>query len=213
MKGPHKPLVHFWSNVVGAGRANEGLRATWQEELETAHREAGFRYVRFHGLFHDDMFVYRQDKSGAPIYNFQYIDDVFDRMLATGVRPFVELSFVPSELANVRNTTFWWHANGSPPNDYNKWADLVHHTVEHWVARYGINEVRTWYFEVWNEPNLTDSFFRGTQQQYFDLYKITANTIKGIDPGLRVGGPATSNFNLDEDALKAAKASASRSMR
>ncbi len=207
VRGTHKPLVHYWSSVVGAGRANEGLRATWQEELETAHRYAGFRYVRFHGLFHDDMFVYREDKNGEPIYNFQYIDDLFDRMLATGVRPFVELSFVPSELAIVKNTTFWWHANGSPPNDYNKWADLVRHTVEHWVARYGIDEVRTWYFEVWNEPNLTDSFFRGTQQQYFELYKITAQTIKAIDPDLRVGGPATSNFHIDEDALKAAQAS------
>lgn len=204
---PGKPLVHYWSKVVGAGRANEGLRATWQEELETAHHYGGFQYVRFHGIFHDDMFVYREDKQGNPIYNFQYIDDVFDRMLAKGVRPFVELSFVPSELAIVKNTTFWWHANGSPPSDYNKWADLVRHTTEHWVARYGIDEVRNWYFEVWNEPNLTDSFFRGTQQQYFDLYKITAQTIKKVDPALRVGGPATSNYRLDEDALKQAQAS------
>lgn len=205
--GPHKPLVHYWSNVVGAGRANEGLRATWQEELATAHRYAGFRYVRFHGLFHDDMFVYREDKNGNPIYNFQYIDDLFDRMLATGVRPFVELSFAPSELATVKDTTFWWHANGSPPNDYNKWADLVRHTVQHWVARYGIDEVRTWYFEVWNEPNLPSFFRGGTQQQYFEIYKITAQTIKAIDPRLRVGGPATSNYHLDENALKAAQAS------
>jgi len=204
---PGKPLVHYWSKVVGAGRANEALRATWQEELETAHRYGGFQYVRFHGIFHDDMFVYREDQQGNPIYNFQYIDDVFDRMLAKGVRPFVELSFVPSELAIVKNTTFWWHANGSPPSDYNKWADLMRHATEHWVARYGIEEVRTWYFEVWNEPNLTDSFFRGTQQQYFDLYKLTAQTIKKVDPALRVGGPATSNYRLDEDALKQAQAS------
>lgn len=199
--------MHFWSRVVGAGRANEGLRATWQEELETAHRDGGFEYVRFHGLFHDDMFVYREDPQGHPIYNFQYIDDVFDRMLATGVRPFVELSFVPSELAIIKNTTFWWHANGSPPSDYNKWADLVHAVVQHWVDRYGIDEVREWYFEVWNEPNLTDSFFRGTQQQYFDLYKLTAHTIKGINPSLRVGGPATSNFHMDQDAIHSVQAS------
>src|ERR1700719_3046217 len=104
------PLVHFWSKVVGAGRANEGLRATWQEELETAHAEAGFEYVRFHGLFHDDMFVYREDEHGVPVYNFQYVDDLFDRMLAKGVRPFVELGFVPKELASVTGTTFWWQA-------------------------------------------------------------------------------------------------------
>jgi xylan 1,4-beta-xylosidase len=153
------------------------------------------------------MFVYREDSEGNPIYNFQYIDDAFDRMLKTGVRPFVELSFVPSELAIVKNTTFWWHANGSPPSDYTKWAALVNATVDHWVARYGIAEVRSWYFEVWNEPNLTDSFFRGTQQQYFELYKLTTKTIKGIDPALRVGGPATSNFNMDQAAIRKAQAS------
>jgi xylan 1,4-beta-xylosidase len=202
---PGKPLMHYWSKVVGAGRANEGLRATWQEELETVARYDGFQYVRFHGLFHDDMFVYREDAQGNPIYNFQYVDDLFDRMLAKGVRPFVELSFVPSELAVVKNTTFWWQANGSPPSDYQKWGDLVRATVEHWVARYGIEEVLRWYFEVWNEPNLTDSFFRGTQQQYFELYKVTAQTIKKIDPALRVGGPATSNFDMDQDALAKAQ--------
>lgn len=204
-KAAGKPLVHFWSKVVGAGRANEGLRATWQEELETAHAEAGFEYVRFHGLFHDDMFVYREDELGAPVYNFQYVDDLFDRMLAKGVRPFVELGFVPKELASVTGTTFWWQANGSPPTDYSKWAGLVQATVEHWIARYGAAEVRRWYFEVWNEPNL-HGFFAGTQAQYFELYKVTVGTIKKIDPALRVGGPATSNFNLDEDAIKAARA-------
>jgi xylan 1,4-beta-xylosidase len=153
------------------------------------------------------MFVYREDAQGKPIYNYQYVDDLFDRMLAMHVRPFVELGFVPDELATTKNTTFWWQANGAPPSDYNKWADLVRHTVDHWVARYGIDEVQHWYFEVWNEPNLTTPFFRGTQQQYFDLYKITAQTIKAVDPGLRVGGPATSNFNLDQDALKQAQAS------
>jgi xylan 1,4-beta-xylosidase len=128
-------------------------------------------------------------------------------MLQKGVRPFVELGFVPKELSTVQNTTFWWQANGSPPSDYGKWADLVHATVEHWVARYGIAEVRTWYFEVWNEPNLTKPFFRGTQQQYFDLYKTTVQTIKKIDPALRVGGPATSNFHMDQQALAQAQAS------
>ena len=205
--GPGKPLVHFWSKVVGAGRANEGLRSTWQEELETAVKNDGFQYVRFHGLFHDDMFVYREDGQGHPIYNFQYIDDLFDRMLAKNARPFVELGFVPKELAIVQNTTFWWQANGSPPSDYNKWAALVQATVEHWVARYGIDEVRTWYFEVWNEPNLNKPFFRGTQQQYFELYKITSQTLKRIDPALRVGGPATSNFHMDQEALSKAQAS------
>ena len=206
-KGSSKPLIHFWSKVVGAGRANEGLRSTWQEELEMGRKYDGFQYVRFHGIFQDDMFVYREDEHGNPIYNFQYVDDLYDRMLAKGVRPFVELSFSPEPLSPVHNTTFWWRADGSPPSDYSKWGNLVQAFVKHCIDRYGIDEVRQWYFEVWNEPNLYQSFFRGgSQEKYFELYKITAQTIKTIDSQLRIGGPATSNFNMDGDAIKKAQA-------
>jgi len=209
---PGTPLVHYWSKVVGAGRANEALRATWQDELHTAAKYDGFEYVRFHGIFHDDMFVYREDAQGNPIYNFQYIDDVFDRMLNAGVRPFVELGFVPEELATIKDTDFWWKANGSPPTDNQKWASLVRHFLDHCVARYGRDEVRRWYFEVWNEPNLRYFFRNGTQAQYFELYRVTAKTVKAVDPQLRVGGPATSNFrlvpdpNLDDAAQRKAAA-------
>lgn len=203
-----KPLVHFWSKVVGAGRANEGLRSTWQEELDMAAKYDGFQYVRFHGIFQDDMFVYREDRQGNPIYNFQYVDDLYDRMLAKGVRPFVELGFSPYQLSTLHGTTFWWRADGTPPSDYKKWVDLVHAFVQHCVDRYGADEVHKWYFEVWNEPNLYQSFFRGgSQEKYFELYKVTAQTIKAVDPQLRVGGPATSNFNMDQDVLKKAQAS------
>lgn len=190
------PLVHFWSKVVGAGRANEGLRASWQEHLHESVQYDGFQYVRFHGLFHDDMFMYHFDKQGKPVYNFQYLDDLFDRMLENGARPFVELSFVPADLASGTNTSMWWKAHTTPPNDIAKWNDLIDHFVRHCMNRYGADEVRKWYFEVWNEPNLK-SFFSGTKQQYFDLYKETALTIKKIDPALKVGGPATSNFELE----------------
>ncbi len=106
------------------------------------------------------------------------------------------------------DTTFWWQANGSVPNDYDKWAELVRHLVEHCIQRYGIEEVRQWYFEVWNEPNLFQPFFRnGSQQKYFELYKKTVTTIKAIDPRLRVGGPATSNFHIDPVGLDAARKS------
>jgi len=194
-RDPGKPLVHFWSTTVGAGRANEGLRASWQEHLRLAASVAGFRYVRFHGLFHDDMFVYRE-QDGKPIYNFQYIDDVFDRILDAGVRPFVELSFSPADLASTKNTVMWWKANSSPPKDYRKWSDLVSAFAKHCVERYGIDEVKTWYFEVWNEPNL-NAFFEGTRTQYFELYKVSAKALKQVNAQLRVGGPATSNFVPD----------------
>ncbi|TMR89330.1 GH39 family glycosyl hydrolase [Nonomuraea basaltis] len=181
------PLVPYWNECVGAGRANEGLRAAWQEHLRMAVRECGFRYVRFHGLFHDDMFVTR---------TFQYVNELFDRLLDAGIRPFVELGFSPGELARERATTFWWGAHGSPPTDLAAWADLVRRLIRNCVARYGVGEVRQWYFEVWNEPNLYP-FFRGTRSEYFELYKVTALAVKEVDPLLRVGGPATSNFVPD----------------
>jgi xylan 1,4-beta-xylosidase len=189
------PLDHYWSRVVGAGRANEGLRADWQRQLASAHRLGGFDYVRFHGLFHGDMFVFRE-VDGVVAPSFHYIDLLFDAILGAGMRPFVEFGFCPPELARERATVFWWGANGSPPTDYPKWAALVRATVEHWADRYGIDEVRTWYFEVWNEPNL-GPFFRGTRSEYFELYRVTAEAVRSVDPGLRVGGPATSNFVPD----------------
>ncbi|HEY4147674.1 MAG TPA: glycoside hydrolase [Chitinophagaceae bacterium] len=189
-------FTHFWSKCVGAGRANEGLRASWLKQLKTSRELCGFQYCRFHGLFHDDMFVYHE-AGGTPVYNWQYIDDLFDRMLSIGVRPFVELSFMPKDLASTENTTFWWKAHSSPPKDYAKWGGLVNAFTQHCVERYGLQEVLQWYFEVWNEPDL-HGFWDGTKSQYFELYKTSANAIKAIDHRLRVGGPATSNFVPDE---------------
>ncbi|WPV02138.1 glycoside hydrolase [Mucilaginibacter sp. cycad4] len=194
--GPGKKLVHYWSKCVGAGRANEGLRASWLEQLKLGKELCGFEYCRFHGLFHDDMFVYRE-VNGAPKYNWQYIDDLFDRILQIGVKPFVEFGFVPKALASTTNTTFWWKGNTSPPSDYTKWGLLISNFIKHCIERYGLNEVRSWYFEIWNEPDL-HGFWDGTKTQYFDLYKVSVNAIKTVDPELRVGGPATSNFVPDE---------------
>ena len=190
-----KAFTPHWNVCVGAGRAAEGLRAAWLEQMKLVVDYCGFKYVRFHGIFHDDMFVYREE-NGAPIFNFQYIDELFDRLLDLGIKPFVELGFCPADIATEKGTVFWWKGNGSPPKDYTKWTDLVQRFVTHIIARYGIDEVLTWYFEVWNEPNLYP-FFRGTKSQYFELYKVSALTIKGIDPRLRVGGPSTSNFVPD----------------
>ncbi len=189
------PLLHYWSECVGAGRACEGLRADWQEQLRTVIQSCGFRYLRFHGLYHDDMFVYKE-VDGRVVYNFQYVDELFDKLLEVGIRPFVEFGFCPGDLASEKETVFWWKAHGAPPKDYGKWAQLIEKTVRHWINRYGIDEVRKWYFEVWNEPNLWP-FFHGTKSQYFELYKVTVQTVKSIDAQLRVGGPATSAFVPD----------------
>lgn len=176
---------------VGAGRANEGLRADWQRQLTYAHRECGFKYIRMHGLFDDDMGVYREDSHGNPQYNWQYIDELYDFLESIGMKPFVELSFMPDALASGTKTIFWYHGNVTPPKDMKKWADLIRAFVLHEQERYGNAEVRTWYFEVWNEPNLKNGFWTGTQQQYFDFYAATARAIKSVSPNYKVGGPAT----------------------
>lgn len=176
---------------VGAGRANEGLRADWQRQLKVAHDECGFKYIRFHGLLSDDMGVYFEDKNGKPVYNWQYIDELFDFLQSIDMKPFVEVGFMPGGLASGNQTIFWWRGNVTPPRDYQKWDDLIKALVEHWTGRYGEKEVASWYFEIWNEPNLKGGFFTGTQQDYFKLYKETATAIKTVSASYRVGGPAT----------------------
>ena len=176
---------------VGAGRANEGLRADWQRQLKVAHDECGFKYIRFHGLLSDDMGVYSEDKNGKPIYNWQYIDELFDFLHSIDMKPFVEVGFMPGWLASGSQTIFWWKGNVTPPRDYQKWNNLIKALVEHWTERYGEQEVASWYFEIWNEPNLKGGFFTGTQQDYFKLYKETATAIKSVSGSYRVGGPAT----------------------
>jgi xylan 1,4-beta-xylosidase len=183
------PLDTMFNFCVGAGRANEGLRADWQRQLTLAHRECGFKYIRMHGLFDDDMGVYRD--SGKPEYNWQYIDELFDFLESIGMKPFVELSFMPGALASGSKTIFWYRGNVTPPKDINKWADFMRAFAQHERERYGDAEVRTWYFEVWNEPNLTGGFWTGTQQQYFDFYAATARALKSVSPDYKVGGPAT----------------------
>ena len=184
------PMNTMFKECVGAGRANEGLRADWQRQLTRVHQECGFTSIRMHGLFCDDMGVYREDKSGRPEYNWQYIDELYDFLESIGMKPFVELGFMPSALASGSQTIFWWRGNVTLPKDFNKWADFIRAFTAHVTERYGEAEVRTWYFEVWNEPNLS-GFFAGKQPDYFHLYDVTAKAIKSVSPAYRVGGPAT----------------------
>ncbi|MEP7319503.1 MAG: hypothetical protein ABI921_12205 [Panacibacter sp.] len=183
-------LNTFFSECVGTGRANEGLRADWQRQLRYAKQQLGFRYIRMHGLLHDDMGVYFEDKNGNPICNWQYIDELYDFLLSIHVRPFVEFGFMPKALASRDKTVFWWKGNITPPKDYDRWANLIKTLVQHWKERYGEDEVKHWYFEVRNEPNLS-FFWSGTKAEYFHLYDVSARAIKSVSNNYRVGGPAT----------------------
>lgn len=202
-KGKGEPFLHYWSEGTCAGRANEGLRTSWVEQLKLVKKHCGFKYLRMHGLFDDDMFVYFEKPNGQVVYNWQYIDEVYDRMLAVGVKPFVELSFFPKGIAADNSKMQMWYQNRITFDEsrLGKWHDLIKNFTQHVVDRYGIDEVLTWYFEVWNEPNLNMNpkagFFDGTKSDYFKLYKASAKAVKSVDSRLKVGGPATSNFIAD----------------
>ena len=182
-------LPHFWEHTIGSGHATLGLRADWQAQMRQCHDELGFRHVRFHGLLSDNMGTLIGEGETL-FYSFFNADQIFDFLLSIGMKPFVELSFMPSVLASGDKTVFHYRANVTPPKDYTQWTVLIRKLVAHWVERYGVAEVRQWYFEVWNEPNL-DAFGSGRQDEYFKLYRHTVEAIKSVDSELRVGGPAT----------------------
>ncbi|HEY3760499.1 MAG TPA: glycoside hydrolase [Verrucomicrobiae bacterium] len=195
------PLDTSFKMCVGAGRANEGLRADWQDQLREVQRDLGFKYIRMHGLLTDDMGVYREDAQGNPVYNWQYIDQLYDFLLSIHMKPFVELSFMPDQLASGDRTIFWWKGNVTPPKSYDKWGQLVRNLVTHLQERYGHDEVASWYFEVWNEPDLYNGFWTGSKDDYFKLYTVTANAVESVSPDYRVGGPATAKGEWDKSFL------------
>ena len=186
-----KSFPHFWEHTVGSGHAPLALRADWQAQISRCRNELGFRHVRFHGLLCDDMGTLVCEKERL-IYSFRNADQIIDFLLSIGMRPFVELSFMPETLSSGGTTVFHYKANVTPPKDYEEWAAVIHKLIAHWVERYGIAEVRHWFFEVWNEPNL-QAFWPASQEDYFKLYRCTVIAIKSVDNSLKVGGPATAN--------------------
>jgi len=203
---PAHPFPHCWEQMFGSGRAILSLRDSYRHDLRAVRQITDFQYIRFHGILLDDVGVYDEDKNGRPVYNFSYVDQIYDGLLAAGVKPFVELSFMPYKLAaRPELQAFWYHPNVSPPKDYAKWDDMITQLTKHLVERYGIDEVSTWYFEVWNEPNL--DFWTGMPRQktYFELYDHTARDIKAVSPRLRVGGPATAQAAWVSDMIQHAE--------
>ena len=188
-------LSDAWRECVGTGRFNLALRSDYRESLALAQSEIGFRYIRGHGLLSDDIGIHRPyDVAGhrGTRYSFTYADQVIDMYLDLGIKPFLELGFMPPGLASGDQTVFWWKGNVTPPSDYAEWNRLIQALLRHLIARYGIDEVLTWPIEVWNEPNLTHFWKDADQEEYFRLYESSVIAIKEVDDRLQVGGPAIS---------------------
>ncbi|WP_440965650.1 GH39 family glycosyl hydrolase [Massilia sp. GER05] len=188
-KAPTVARDHAADLSVGSDYPGTLIRDDSLAQLKIAKDELGFRYIRFHGIFHDVLGTFKV-VDGKPVYNWTKIDYLYDKLLGMGIKPFVELGFTPEAMKTSDNSIFYWKGNTSHPKP-ELWAGLVDAFVRHVQQRYGKEEVRTWFFEVWNEPNLDGFWEKADQKAYFDLYDVTAKTIKAIDPTLRVGGPAT----------------------
>jgi xylan 1,4-beta-xylosidase len=183
------PVDRYFDLSVGSDYPGTLIRPDAQRQLKIAAAELGFRYVRFHAIFHDFLGTVKL-ANGKLVYDWSGIDKLYDALLARHVRPFVELGFTPQALKTSDNSIFWWHGNTSHPRP-ELWGKLVDAFARHIEARYGRAEVREWYFEVWNEPNLDGFWEKADQPAYFSLYDLTARTVKAVDPKLRVGGPST----------------------
>jgi xylan 1,4-beta-xylosidase len=190
--GPSRPFPHFWEQMFGSGRAALSLRESYRNDLREVKSITDFKYIRFHAILNDEVGMYDEDASGNPIYNFSYVDQIYDGLLQNHVRPFVELSFMPGKLASADiRQAFWYKPIVAPPKDYDRWGTMISAFAKHLIDRYGIDEVSQWYFEVWNEPNL--DFWAGDPKEatYYRLYDVTAVALKAVNSRLRIGGPAT----------------------
>ncbi|MER7165395.1 xylan 1,4-beta-xylosidase [Micromonospora sp. NPDC000207] len=193
-----QPVGRFpeaWRACVGTGRLDLALRRDYHDSLAMVQRDIGFRHIRGHGLLSDGVGIHRPyeyEGTRRVHHSFGYLDQIVDGFLDLGVKPFVELGFMPSALASGDQTVFWWRGNVTPPSSWSEWADLVRATVGHLVDRYGLDEVRHWPIEVWNEPNLTDFWAGADRDAYHRLYEVSAYAVKEVDPALQVGGPAIS---------------------
>lgn len=183
---PTTAFPHSWSKCAGSGHALLGLRADWRAHLLKAHSEIGFQYVRFHGILDRDTSLLLDD---CKTYSFFNVDSIYDYLVNIGMRPVVELSFVPDCLASGPADIFHYKGDGYPPSDLGQWARFIQDVVSHWVDRYGLAEVSQWYFEIFNEPNC--GFWHGSQYDYYVFANYTAHAVKAVSPKLTVVGPAT----------------------
>ena len=196
------PFRNYADYCIGTGRMGLALQKEYQEQLRLVQEEIGFRYIRGHGLFSDDMAIYQEyvDESGETQveYNFTYLDLVMDAYRELSIRPFLELGFMPDKLASGTQTVFYWKGNVTPPKSYDGWAKLVQATLVHLLERYGEEEVLTWPIEVWNEPNLPGFWKGADMEEYFKLFQVSFDAVKAVNPRFRVGGPAICGVRDEE---------------
>lgn len=194
-----------WKKIIAFSKASDAMGAEMRNQLRQVQKDIGFEYARFHGIFSDDMRVYNEDENGDVYYDFSYADQLIDFLLEIGLKPFIELSFMPDKLAAKKEYVFAWHANMSLPKDINKWCDLVRHFIKHLIERFGKNEVLTWYFEIWNGPDFYNKLATTLINERLEFFTSTYKAIKDVNKRLKIGGVNTYGNILIEDDCKLLK--------
>ena len=191
-----------WEKLVNIGYARDGLLGAVQEQLRRAQNELGFRYLRFHGIFDDDMHIYQQNPDGSPWYNFTYADLLFDFILSIGLTPYVELGFVPSRLAKTPYRLLDRNSMSSACADLERWEALVQAAAAHWIERYGLEAVCGWRFSAFSYNYAVMEEVPVSYEDYLEMYLVTRRALKSLDPRLSLGGPgAFSSLLLTEPDL------------
>ena len=198
---PHQLSPEPFRNAatcIGTGRLGLALQEEYVRQLRRVQELCHFTYIRGHGLFCDDIGIYQRihtEHGEETRYCFTYLDRIMDTFASLGLKPFLELGFMPKALASGTQTVFYWQGNVTPPSDDAQWAALVEATLRHLAARYGEEEVSTWPVEVWNEPNLNVFWENADQEQYLHLYEVTCRAVRRALPQAKVGGPAVCGGN------------------
>ncbi|MGN0542646.1 MAG: glycosyl hydrolase [Acutalibacteraceae bacterium] len=213
---PTKEFNHHWKFCVGSAHAAYALRHDYTTQLARLHKDLGIERVRFHGIFDDCMHTLTKAKDIMPIpfgrayteQSFRQCAVAYDNIISAGMKPFVELSFMPRHLAKSKSAkgAFFYKPIVCMPKALEAWQAYIKSFINFLIERYGLEEIRTWYFEVWNEPDLPVVFFYGNQKDYFKLYSATVRAIKEVDGKIKVGGPSTSGSKWIKEFLDYCKA-------
>lgn len=181
-----------WNKMIGVGSAKQILFREIQQQLTDLQRQIGFTHIKFHGIFSDEMMVGTRAVTGELLFNFRTVDMVLDFLFSIGLTPFLELSFMPIELAKDRNKMVINNRyNTSQPARLEEWLDLVREFFLHLITRYGQENVESMPVTIWNNADSSTDMY-GMQEDlvFFQLYQETFLTIKKINPRIQVGGPA-----------------------
>lgn len=195
-------LHKVWNKILAFGKASDGLKAEMRNQLKMVQQEIPFQYVRFHGIFSDDMMVYHEDEEGNAYYNFNYVDELIDFLREISLKPFIELGYMPDKLSAEKKYLFAWRANIGEPKELYRWENLVQSFLTHLIERYGKEEVRTWYFEIWNDPDLLSKLNPAAKKVGFPFLKATYECVKKVDEKLIIGGINTFSIVMTEKLIK-----------